>query len=271
MAFHQFSLAHLPDSSAQAPCKPQLQLPSTLNGMWAYDEEASLTPWQISHPSWRDEGDGRCQRHTVWTSSCENVGQQVALCLMSKVRHAYAQIRSFFGLFSDFVVRPCKPCSPSSVLLAAYCRTRWPPNTLRGQLRSQPNHTAPLLVHLVVVVSQHHAARCPSPTQQEAGSEERFCVHIWCFSFILQVKGNLDRWVVWSHVKGVFFFPPVLHNKIFQSNVSNKSDKALSLLSLFTSFFTAGLVAWSPCHMAILRGFWDECNSFISILWHGCT
>lgn len=57
---HLINLAHPPDACAHAPCKLSLELLSTFNGMWPYNEQASLTPCQIPHPRWRKEGDGGC-------------------------------------------------------------------------------------------------------------------------------------------------------------------------------------------------------------------
>lgn len=67
-----------------------------------------------------------------------------------------------------------------------------------------------------------------------------------------------------------FSFLKIIYlSSLFESliNSCNEFQKVfhLSLLSLITSYFTAGMVALSPCHMAILKDFWDRLNYLILI------
>lgn len=131
--------------------------------------------------------------------------------LRSEMRHEYAQscyilplCLSFLACFQSFVVRPSERRSPSlylTVLLAAYCRTRWPskhsriPAVIAALSAAAKSHSS-TPVHQVVA-SQHRAPLPPfsSPPSRKPGPEGRgswVVLCIWCLPFILQVKGNLD-------------------------------------------------------------------------------
>lgn len=175
----------LPDSFHPSFCPRLMQCGCIMNLL-----HSPPSPLSDFSPEQGEQVDGGCLKHRK-NPHCLIYVQK---CVMNTLK------AEAVSLSLGFLARPSELCGPSlylTVLLAARRCTRWPPNTAGSLLRSQPflqqpNHTASLLVHLVVVMSQHHApCFLPLPVGSRVWRE----IVVWwvCLCdislFILQAKG----------------------------------------------------------------------------------
>lgn len=167
-----------------------------------------------------------------------------------------------------FVVCPSQLCSLSvylTDLLCACCCTRWPskhsriPAVILAFLCSgQITHLHPLSTWW----------RCLS-TLPPVSLRERIVGNLifLTFPFYFPCDRLIVYWCVFVCLHVECVFPFLLYNEyifcFWDSAIAVMNSRRLFVVLFCQSYFTVDQVAWSPCHMVILKELFDKLNLFI--------